>query len=299
MNIVQAFIKFNGKLIIIMSGVSGSGKTSIAKFIERDFKLVLINIDDYILENFDKTVTISNDIKVINWDDVDSYDWDKINKKVLDNQSNGVILTGPYFPTTKLKFDANFHIQIKVSKQILIEKRLKHAESVKQDNVKHLDPTLIPIIVNQITYPLYLKYSEESKIDKYVNSKELTKDKIYDQVADYLFFKINENLQEKHPNKKSSRIATDSAESAELLEPTESNSSNNTNSNKSKDDDSDSDSLNFDPENFDSSTSDDIADKTIKLLTPDPEPIFVGSDENPDAAEVDYWEYPKVGGRKY
>ncbi len=281
MNIVQAFIKFNGKLIIIISGLSGSGKTSIAKFIERDFKLKLINIDNHIINDFDKIVTLPNDIKMTNWDDIDSYDWVKINDEVIANQTNGVVICGPYFPTEKLKFDADFHIQIKISKQTLIEKRIKYAESNKEkfkdlETNSDINLSVIPTIVNQITYPSFLKYSEESKIDKYVNSKDLTIDQIYDQIADYLFFKINENLQEK--NKTSQQIKKHNYyryDDSENLD--------------------DSDDLKFDPNNFDSSTSsDNYSDKSIKLRSPEPEPIFVGSD---DDAEVDYWEYPKVGGK--
>jgi adenylate kinase family enzyme len=254
--------------------LSGSGKRSIAKFIERDFKLVLINVDDYIVPNFDKTEVLSNNVKIINWDDIDAYDWEKINNKVLENQSKGVILCGPYFPTTKLKFESDFHIQIKVQKQVLIEKRLKYAES-HESKFKGLE-AYISMIVNQITYPNFLKYSEESKIDKYVNSKEQTNDQIYDQVADFLFFKIKENLQEKHKNRGINRPETKNVVS----------------------DDDDDDEFNYSDNSsttYDDSDTSDIlkkSEESIKLRSP--EPIFVGSD---DDVEVDYWEYPRVGGK--
>jgi uridine kinase len=53
MNIVEAYIKFNKGLIIVVSGISGCGKTTLARDIERDFNLKLIDQYDYYLEKYD------------------------------------------------------------------------------------------------------------------------------------------------------------------------------------------------------------------------------------------------------
>lgn len=297
MNIVEAFIKFNGSLIIIISGLSGSKKTSIAKFIERDFKLKLINIDDFIIPEFNETVILSNGLKIINWDSVDSYDWENINKTILKYQSDGVVLTGPYFPSDKLKFIPDFHVQIKIQKQILIENRIKFSEENK-DKIKN-DISTIPSIVNQITYPLYLKYTEKSKIDKFVNSKDLTKDQIYDQVADYLFFKINDNLEQKHKNnnnlnnlnntdnKNNSKNvnSSDSSDSSETLDISNSstdyirNKNKNQNQNQNENKSDDSSSYEFTSEKLETKNSN--------------ENIFIGSDY--DDVEVDGSQYFQIG----
>ena len=58
-------------------------------------------------------------------------------------------------------------------------------------------------LINKITYPYYLKYLEQSKIDKYINTKEISREEIYDKTAEFLFFKIKEWLSEY--NKKKSR----------------------------------------------------------------------------------------------
>lgn len=203
MNIIEAYLMFNKKLIIILSGLSGSGKTSIAKLIERDFKLLLINIEHFVNKSYNQTEILPNGKKIINWDNVDSYDWDKINNMVVENQSKGVILCGPFFPTNKLNFICDFHIQIKIQKQILIENRIKYLkknEIIEDDKNKIVEDD-VQTIVNKITYPLFLKYSEESKIDKYINSKDLTQDQMYDQIADFLFFRINEYLKNQSDKK--------------------------------------------------------------------------------------------------
>ena len=52
MNIIEAYIKFNSQLIILISGFSGSGKTLLGRNIQRDFKLQFINLNDYYKENY-------------------------------------------------------------------------------------------------------------------------------------------------------------------------------------------------------------------------------------------------------
>jgi len=199
MNIVEAFIKFNKKLIIIISGLSGSGKTEITSNIERDFKIKKIDIETMCIESFDKIVELPNGIKVKDWDHIDAYDWDKINKEVINNQKSGVVICGPNFPTDKITFEADFHIHIKISKQLLIEKRhdfIKNNPEKCSELIQYLDTPTETLMINHITYPHYLEYSQKSKIDKYINSKDITIDQIYDQAADYLFYKIQEYLTE-------------------------------------------------------------------------------------------------------
>lgn len=216
MNIVEAYIKFNEELIIIISGLSGSGKTKIASFIERDFKIKKINIDDFCIKENDRIVELSNGVKVKDWDHIDSYDWDKINESINSNKKSGVVICGPYFPIEKLKVNKYFHIQIKISKQKLIEKRheyIKNNPEKCKDLVKYLDTPTESMIINKITLPHFYEYTtpEKSKIDKYINIKnnetgeELNEDQIYDKVADFLFFKINEYLNNYNKTVKTNR----------------------------------------------------------------------------------------------
>ena len=92
MNIVEAYLKYIGELVIIISGLSGSGKTTIAKLIERDFKLKLVNLDNFTNEEYNEKVTLPSGLTVIDWDNVDAFDWDKLNAEVAKNKQNGVII---------------------------------------------------------------------------------------------------------------------------------------------------------------------------------------------------------------
>jgi len=199
MNIVDAYIKFNKQLIILISGLSGSGKTTIASFIERDFKIKHLNIDNYCKKDFEKYVEVSEGIKINDWDDIDSYDWNAFNEDVNKNKTNGLVICGSYFPTDKLKFTQDFHIHVKISKQKLIESRhnfIKENPEKCKELVQFLDTPTESLIINKIVYPHYLDYSQKSKIDKYINANELTIDSIYDASADFLFNKISQFLTE-------------------------------------------------------------------------------------------------------
>lgn len=202
MNIVEAYIKFRKGMVIIISGLSGSGKTKLAQNIKNDFKIEHVNIETYCLSSFNKPIKLQKDDKEVtvnDWDDIESYDWKKINEEINKKKEAGIVVSGPYFPKSKLKFDVDFHIHIKISKQQLIENRHKYIQEHPDkcsELLKILDTPFENMIINQITYPHYLKYIEESKIDKFINSKELSFDNIYDQITDYLFNKIQEYLNE-------------------------------------------------------------------------------------------------------
>lgn len=223
MNIVEAYIKFNKQLIILISGLSGSKKTKIASDIKQDFNIKKIDIESYCVKNNDVTVKLSNDIVVTDWDHVDTYNWDDINDEINRHKSDGVVICGPYFPLDKLKFESDFHIHIKISKQQLIEKRreyIKNNPEKCKELLSFVDTPTETLIINTITYPHYLKYLKESKIDKFVNANELTENQIYDQTVDFLFFKIqeyldkyNEKIQKsnKHDSHSSSDISDDSS----------------------------------------------------------------------------------------
>lgn len=203
MNIVEAYIKFKGQMIILISGLSGSGKSKLQMNIARDFKLKKMNLEDFCLDdskikNDPKfTVTLSNNVKVINWDDIDTHDWDSFNKNINNNKKDGVVVIGSSFPTEKLNFEADFHLNVKISKQKLIDVRReyikKHPEKC-EDMIKILNTPTEFILVNQIVYPQYLNNIEKSKVSKYLNANILNDDQIYDGATDYLFAMIQRFL---------------------------------------------------------------------------------------------------------
>lgn len=201
MNIVQAYTKFNNGLVILMAGFSGTGKTEYSRFLSELFGFKLVDLTEFYLElkEYDKEEnyeTTKDGIKVLKWDNIyESVNWEKFNTFVESNKKDGLIIYGFGFPAKLLKFVPDFHILIKVSKQKLLENRAKFIENHTTDQTEI--PKKIEeerLVLNTVTYPLYLKISEESKFTKVVNTNEMTKDQVKEDLFGYLMAMINKWL---------------------------------------------------------------------------------------------------------
>lgn len=197
MNIVQAYTKFKGQMIILISGFSGSGKTKLSKFLSKLFEFKYVKLNEFRLSenDYDKDenyVILKNGDKILNWDNIyASIDWNKFNDYINNNKKNGVVVDGFGFPIKLLKFETDFHIHIKINKKNLLEKREQYVKKKKLDRDIELDR----MILNQVTFPIYVKLNEDSKIDKFVNTNDVTEEKIKEDVFFYLMQMIKRWLQ--------------------------------------------------------------------------------------------------------
>lgn len=209
MNIVQAYTKFKNQFIILISGFSGSGKTKISKFIAELFGFQHIDLAQFYYPTnvFDKKenyITLKNGVQILNWDDVyKSVDWDKFNTFVNDNKNKGIVIVGFGFPKSLLKFDPDFHIQIKINKKNLLDNREKYIKS--RDSTKNKDIIDVDTdknILNNITYPMHIKLNEESKIDKFINANDTTDEKVKEETFSYLIHMIEKWLSDYNSQKR-------------------------------------------------------------------------------------------------
>jgi uridine kinase len=69
---------------IVISGVSGTGKSTIAAILARSYEWEYIEGDDFYRSKFDvrPKVKLSNGEEVTNWDHPDMIDWDHLNRTV-------------------------------------------------------------------------------------------------------------------------------------------------------------------------------------------------------------------------
>lgn len=203
MNVVEAYIKFKKQLIILISGFNGSGKGKLAQYVSKDFKINVVNTSQYYKEGYDSKVKLSDNTEVVDWDSIESIDWAKLNEYVNQNKSNGIIIVGFAFPTEVLKFEPDFHLHVKISKQNLLDRRHTYIEENKDKYSKLYEIQGKPIelmILNQITFPHYLKYLESSKVDKFLNSNEESIEKLYDISFDYMIERIQQYLNSHNSN---------------------------------------------------------------------------------------------------
>ena len=133
-NIVEKYIQNKDQIIILISGFSGSGKTLLAKDIERDFKISFLNLNDFYKKDYINIVDLGNDIKVNDWDNPDAVDWESFNSKV--KELKNVVVSGFGFPNDCIDFKPDFHIYLKISKQKLLENRHDFLEALQAINIK-------------------------------------------------------------------------------------------------------------------------------------------------------------------
>ena len=205
MNIVDAYIKFNSQLIILISGFSGSGKTVLARNIQRDFKLSFLNLNDFYREDYNEMVDLGNNIKVVDWDNPDSIDWNKFNMKVNLNKAKGIVISGFGFPRDKFDFKPDFHIRIDVPKPLLLDLRHKYLEENKDNKLNEFKNTETEkLILNKLSYSHYLKIKENADYtyvyslyglseEESVNLDKIT-EKTYDVIFDYIIKEIEKNV---------------------------------------------------------------------------------------------------------
>ncbi len=201
MNIMQAYTKFNGQYIILISGFSGSGKSQLANFFAKLFNFESMNLKDYHLptEKYDKEENygkLKDGTLVLDWDNIwKSIDWKRFNDDVNKKKKNGIIICGFGFPTKSLEFKSDIHVHIKIGKKKLLENMEKYIE-IHNDERERYDTTKNKFILNDITYPHYLKLMDESIIDKFININEISEDQTKEEGFSYIIYRTNKWLTE-------------------------------------------------------------------------------------------------------
>lgn len=203
MNIIEKYIEDKKSLIILISGFSGSGKTVIGKSLAKDLKLEFVNLNDYYKDDYKETKQVGN-LTIITWDSPEAIDWDKFNKDVNDKTNkvngetnSGLVISGFAFPESKLKFNVDFHVHLKISKDDLIKNRQEYtSEKVdsKLDDIKDLTPEIEKRILNAISFPLYLELLSKSKFTKTINIEYGKLKDAYNNTFDYIIDSIKKLL---------------------------------------------------------------------------------------------------------
>jgi len=195
-NIVEKYIQNKDQLIILISGFSGSGKTLLAKNIERDFKLNFLNLNNFYKKDYVNIVDLGNDIKVNDWDNSNAVDWDSFNSKVKELKK--IVVSGFGFPNDRIEFKPDFHIYLKISKQKLIENRHKFLEENADNPLNEIkDSQTELLILNSLSYKHYMEIKEKSSYTLNIDVTEKTPENTYDEIFDYIIKEIEKIVYKK------------------------------------------------------------------------------------------------------
>jgi uridine kinase len=203
MNIIEAYLKYLSQLVILISGFSGSGKSVIAKNLEKhlneqmkDKKITFLNLNNYFKKDWNKTVEVG-ELKVVDWDDPDAIDWDKLNKDIEKNKEDGVIVSGFVFPKDKIEAKVDMHIHLKISKDDLLKNRkdfVVENEDEKTSRIDSIGEEMEKRILNKITFPHYLAGLEKSAITKTIIIEHDKVEQSYNEVFDFIMDFIGQKL---------------------------------------------------------------------------------------------------------
>jgi cytidylate kinase len=197
-NIVEQYININKQLIILISGFSGSGKTLLAKNIQRDFKLDFLNLNDFFKSDYNEIVDLGHNIKVIDWDNPDAIDWDKFNEKVNSIKNKGVVISGFGFPNDRIKFKLDFHIYLKISKDKLLKNRHDYLDENKDNPLNEIKDTKVELLIlNNLSYKHFMNMKDNSTYTFRIDTSEQTPDQTYDQIFDYIIENIEKIVYKK------------------------------------------------------------------------------------------------------
>lgn len=292
-NIVEAYKRFNKQLIILISGMSGSGKSKLAENISRDFDLEIINQKDYYKKSHNEKFTYFDGTETVNWYTNDAYNWTDFNDDVNNMKSRGVIVVGIAFPTQYLNFKPDFHITVSVKKAVLLERMEKLMEQNKEkypDKYDDMTSGRMKQMFNKLSYPYYLKSLEESVVNKFINASEMTDDQIYDNAFDYLIAEIEKRVY---------KLDKNPANIGRLSQNINNNSDNNNNENEN---DNDNDDNNNDEDDSDSITSESTDPLEMIEHEDDGESPYEDTnsiDENGNALTINAYEYGLKGDYIY
>jgi len=198
--ILDKYLENFKQLLIVISGISGSNKSDIADEISKTIKCPHINQNNYLNKDFEEVIEINNK-KIKIWDSDDAIDWIEFNKVVNETllEHKIIIVSGVSFNKDKIDFTPDYHIHLKLSKQILLEKRHQYIEKHIEDypDMKNIDELTEKQIINQITFPYYLKTTENAIINKFLNINELQINDIVKEVFKLVVYFIENKLYSK------------------------------------------------------------------------------------------------------
>jgi len=200
MNVVEAYIKYKGQLLIMISGLTGCGKTQLASSIHRDFKIHWINQFDYYKKDYHNIVTLPSGQEINNLDSDDAIDWVQLNSDIDKHKNTGLVVTGFSLQTAKITAVPDYSFNLKLDKHIHLERMELFTESHNSKSDNKIDFQVEKTKFNKFTYQYYLDSIAKSSINKFINVTDMSEDAIYDTVFDIIIDVIKRFLHQDQYN---------------------------------------------------------------------------------------------------
>jgi broad-specificity NMP kinase len=184
MDVIEAYKKQFGNFVILISGLSGTDKTTIAKRLSEELKIKYDNLGKFYDEKKIKEIDIDG-IKLMNVFLEDVYNWEKFND-YIENNKNGIIITGLGFPMEKIKLRPLIHIHLKLPRDEIIKRQKEFDKNLDEESNKK--------VLNKLVYPFFEEITKKGNINKFINIKDMNEEKVMDEVFNVLMKIIQDRL---------------------------------------------------------------------------------------------------------
>ncbi len=154
-------------MFLVITGISGSGKTTIGKELAKYLNLNFLDLDSFYL--IDKPlITLSNGMKVKNWDCLESLDIEAVKLAVKEKALQGLVFVGFAICDELLPIKPDYHIHLSTgkTKEEIINKCIDSRKKSKpfKDNRDEL-------VVKEIVYPFYCDIIKKMTINYTINER--------------------------------------------------------------------------------------------------------------------------------
>lgn len=165
--------------LYIISGLSGSGKSSCIKWMEKNSMLkhnsVVIDQDSYFYSRLGQKnkmprIKLSNGIETMNYDSPNSIDNNKLESDVNQYLKNGknVYMSAFMFRSTMYNLVPKLHIHLIIGKEMSLKRRM-HSKGYSNPVALMKDK----LMMDEVIFPEYLETLRLSKIDYYLDGTDI------------------------------------------------------------------------------------------------------------------------------
>jgi uridine kinase len=147
-------------MFIAISGISGSGKSTIGQALATTLNLTYVDQDSYFIPQ-KPSITMSDGSMVKNWDCMDALDIHSLKHTIIQLAPNGLILVGFALRDEVFPFPPTCHIHLSTGslKSQIIERSIASRQQSK--GAKRIDE----LMVREVVYPFYQDTISKSTID--------------------------------------------------------------------------------------------------------------------------------------
>jgi len=173
-------------MLIFISGISGSGKTTVGKALvdhynktnnKTNSKTNKINNrifkdqDDFFVDIKPKTLPIFNGKTKSNWDCIEAIDWKSLNQWLFDHKHANVVFVGFCLRGDLINIIPDEHIHLSLDDNDIetTVNRCANSRIVSKQLNKKQKCDNDEIMVRQVIIPFYLETLKHTKITKYIN----------------------------------------------------------------------------------------------------------------------------------